>query len=215
MRPDIPSSLAGIIPGEVSPAAFATAAGLDEEGAGRVMEWWCEAGIGTQVGDSYTYETGERLEAGVVLLEAGFDVGAVAAHLHWRDFEGLAARILESEGYEVVRNHIMTGPRMEIDVVGTRLDTAILVDCKHWRRNAAPHSMAMRQEARARRWSEVNGMLSVPVIVTLLEGSPSAGPVPTVPISQFRSFAVEIFGNLDGLAVTPERWTERGPSTRS
>ena len=215
MRPDIPSSLAGITPGETSPAMFAAAAGLDEGGAARVMEWWCEAGIGTRLDGSYAYEPGERLEAGVRLLEAGFDVGAVAPHLHWRDFEGLAARILESEGYEVLRNHIMTGPRMEIDVVGTRLDTAILVDCKHWRRNAAPRSMAVRQEARARRWSDMHGMISVPVIVTLLEGSPSAGPVPTVPISRFRSFAVEIFGNLDGLAVTPERWTERGPSTRS
>lgn len=215
MHPAVPSSLAGIIPGETSPAAFAAASGLDEESAARIMEWWCGMGIGARSGSSYTYESGERLEAGVRLLETGFDVGVVAPHMHWRDFEGLAARILESEGYEVVRNHIMTGPRMEIDVVGTRLDTAILVDCKHWRRSTAPRSMAVRQEARARRWSDMHDMASIPVIVTLLEGSPSAGPVPVVPISRFRSFAAEIFGNMDGLAVTPRRWTEREPSTRS
>lgn len=215
MHPDIPSSLAGITPGETSPAGFAAAAGLSAKNAARIMKWWYETGIGARVGSSYAYKSGERLEAGVLLLEAGFDVGAVAPHLHWRDFEGLAARILESEGYEVVRNHIMTKPRMEIDVVGTRLDTAILVDCKHWRRSTAPRSMAVRQEARARRWSTIHDTVSVPVIVTLLEGAPSAGPVPVVPISRFRSFAAEIFGNLDGLAITPEPWTEREPNTRS
>lgn len=215
MHPAVPSSLAGITPGVTSPAAFAAAAGLDEKGAAHIMERWLGMGIGSRSGGSYAYEPGERLEAGVRLLEAGFDVGVVAPHLHWRDFEGLAARILESEGYAVVRNHIMTGPRMEIDVVGTRLDAAILVDCKHWRRSAAPRSAGARQEARARRWSDMHDMASIPVIVTLLEGAPSAGPVPVVPISRFRSFAAEIFGNMDGLAVTPRRWTERAPNTRS
>ena len=215
MHPDIPPSLAGIVPGEATPEGFAAAAGMDAERAARAMEWWLGMGIGSRPDGTYLYEPGERLEAGIKLLEAGLDVGTVAPHLHWRDFEGLAGRILESEGYEVAFNHIMTGPRMEIDVVGIRLDVAILADCKHWRRSTSVSGAAARQEARARRWSRLHGMASVPVVVTLLEGPPSAGRVPVVPVRRLRSFAAEIFGNVEELAVTPEGWRGRGPNNRS
>ena len=204
MHPDIPPSLAGIVPGEATPESFAAAAGLDAARAARTMEWWLGMGIGSRPDCTYLYAPGERLEAGIKLLEAGLDVGAVAPHLHWRDFEGLAGRILESEGYEVAFNHIMTGPRMEIDVVGIRLGVAILADCKHWKRSTSVSGAAARQEARARRWSSLHGMASVPVVVTLLEGSPPAGRVPVVPIDRLRSFAADIFGNVAELAVTPE-----------
>jgi hypothetical protein len=46
----------------------------------------------------------------------------------------LTAEILSSKNFGVIKNLIMTKPRMEIDVVGIRLGVAILIDCKHWKR---------------------------------------------------------------------------------
>ncbi len=204
MERHIPASLSGLAAGETTVRAFARTTGLNERQAAHAMEWWRDAGIGSINGDIHTYAPGERLEAAVSLLEAGVNLDEVAPRLHWRDFEGLAGRILEGEGYAVTRNHIMTKPRMEIDVVGARMDVAILADCKHWRRSSGLAKAATRQLVRARRWSNENRTVSIPVIVTLLEGAQPAGMVPAVPVSRFRSFAAEIFGNLEGLAVTPE-----------
>ena len=204
MERHIPASLSGLAAGETTVRAFADTTGLNERQAAHAMEWWHDMGIGSANGDVHTYAPGERLEAAVSLLEAGVNLDEVAPRLHWRDFEGLAARILEGEGYAVTRNHIMTKPRMEIDVVGARMDVAILADCKHWRRSSGLAKAAARQLVRARRWSNENRTVSIPVIVTLLEGAQPAGMVPAVPVSRFRSFAAEIFGNLEGLAVTPE-----------
>lgn len=206
MRSEISASLAGIIPGKTTVYTFAAATGLDAKRASHAMRWWLDHGIGSKVDGVYVYELGERLEAGIKLLESGSDIETVASHLHWRDFEGLAGRILESEGYDVELNHIMTNPRMEIDVVGTRLDVAILVDCKHWRRSSMSAGVATKQEARARRWSHLHDMSSVPVIVTLLEVDQPAYRMPVVHISKFRSFATDVFGNMDGLYVIPEEW---------
>ena len=46
----------------------------------------------------------------------------------------LVAEILESKHFQVIRNFRMKKPTMEIDVVGIRLGTALLIDCKHWKR---------------------------------------------------------------------------------
>ena len=55
---------------------------------------------------------------------------------HWigGDFEGLTAEILTEKNFAVIKNMMLTKPRMEIDVVGIRLGIAILIDCKHWKR---------------------------------------------------------------------------------
>ena len=44
--------------------------------------------------------------------------------LDWKDFEGLTAEILNSKDFAVIKNMILTKPRMEIDVVGIRLGVA-------------------------------------------------------------------------------------------
>jgi Holliday junction resolvase len=119
----------------------------------------------------------------------------------WKDFEGLVAEILESKNFEVVRNFRMKKPTMEIDVVGIRLGTAVLIDCKHWKRmsNSALEKIVLRQTDRVKHYVAItNEVVAAPVIVTLYqEETRFINRVPIVPIMQFSSFIDEFYGNLE------------------
>lgn len=201
----MPDSIAGISLGLVSVDEFAKRMGADHELASNIMAWWCDMGIGARINDAYRYEPGQRLEAGIILLQQGYLVSDVAPRLDWRDFEGLVARILESEGYAVRHNCIMTKPRMQIDVIGERMDMAMIVDCKHWRRGTPGCQVLIRQRRRAQRWSDMHGVDAIPVVVTLYEHTlvRSAEGVLVVPIMRFRSFVNDIFGNHDNWVLKP------------
>lgn len=193
--------LSGIVPGVVDVGEFAARSHMGEAAAADVMGRLCRMGIGEQADGAYRYAAGQRLEAAIMLLDDGCPVEDVAPALHWRDFEGLAAGILESDGFEVRRNYRASKPRMEIDVVGTRMGIAMLVDCKHWQRRSALAAAAGRQAARAERWAVMHKMPAVPVIVTLHEWRASTDGIPVVPVSKFRSFVAEFFGMLESVRV--------------
>ena len=119
----------------------------------------------------------------------------------WKDFEGLIAEILESKNFEVTRNFRMKKPTMEIDVVGIHLGTAVLIDCKHWKRmtNSALENIVLKQIDRVKHYVSItDGIMAAPVIVTLYqEGVKLVNKVPIVPIIQFSSFIDEFYGNLE------------------
>ena len=90
----------------------------------------------------------------------------------WKDFEGLVAEILESKNFEVVRNFRMKKPTMEIDVVGIHLGTAVLIDCKHWKRmtNSALEKIVLSQIDRVKHYvASMDEVVAAPVIVTLYQ----------------------------------------------
>ena len=134
------------------------------------------------------------IKSGVPIEEASRDVD-------WKDFEGLVAEVLESKNFEVVRNFRMKKPTMEIDVVGIHLDTAILIDCKHWKRmsNSALEKIVLKQIERVKHYvATTNEYMAAPVIVTLYqEATKFINRVPIVPIIQFSSFIDEFYGNLE------------------
>ena len=119
----------------------------------------------------------------------------------WKDFEGLVAEILESKNFEVTRNFRMKKPTMEIDVVGIHLGTAVLIDCKHWKRmtNSALENIVLKQIDRVKHYvTKTDEVMAAPVIVTLYqEGVKLVTKVPIVPIMQFSSFIDEFYGNLE------------------
>jgi len=119
----------------------------------------------------------------------------------WKDFEGLVAEILESKNFEVVRNFRMKKPTMEIDVVGIHLSTAVLIDCKHWKRmtNSALEKIVLSQIDRVKHYvASTDEIVAAPVIVTLYqEEIRFVNRVPIVPIMQFSSFIDEFYGNLE------------------
>ena len=121
----------------------------------------------------------------------------------WKDFEGLVPEVLESKNFEVVRNFRMKKPTMEIDIVGIHLDTAVLIDCKHWKRmsNSALENIVLKQIERVKHYvGTTNENMAVPVIVTLYQETIKfVNRVPIVPIIQFSSFIDEFYGNLENI----------------
>ncbi|PIN82999.1 MAG: hypothetical protein COV65_04670, partial [Nitrosopumilales archaeon CG11_big_fil_rev_8_21_14_0_20_33_24] len=121
--------------------------------------------------------------------------------LDWKDFEGLVAEILFSKNFAIIKNLILTKPRMEIDVIGIRLGVAMLIDCKHWKRySSSTLSVAVKKQiARTKHYIlKTPGAIAVPVIVTLYQDKIDfIDRVPIVPIFQFSSFVDDFYGNLD------------------
>jgi len=197
------SALPAIIPDGVSLDDFSAVTGLDAGACSVILDDLVANGVGLRAGGRYVFERSDRLSAALMLIEKGAPIDDVAVHLDWRSFEGLAAKILESKGFATMRNMILTGPRMEIDVVGVNLGVAVLVDCKHWRRYGASalRDVVKRQVERTRRYvAKTRGALAVPAIVTLYRDKVDfIDRVPIVPILQFSSFVDELYGNLDDL----------------
>ena len=138
-------------------------------------------------------------------IKSGMPIEEASCDVDWKDFEGLVAEVLESKNFEVVRNFRMKKPTMEIDVVGIRLDTALLIDCKHWKRmsNSALEGIVQKQVERVKHYVSITDeIMAVPVIVTLYQESVKLiNKVPIVPIMQFSSFIDEFYGNLDNIRI--------------
>ena len=74
---------------------------------------------------------------------------------------------------------------MEIDVVGTKMDIALLIDCKHWKTmsKSALNEIVKKQVERVKRYVSDENMSALPVIVTLhQEEIQFIENVPIVPI---------------------------------
>ena len=146
-----------------------------------------------------------KLKTALSDIKSGVPIEEASRDVDWKDFEGLVAEILESKNFEVVRNFRMKKPTMEIDVVGIRLDTAVLIDCKHWKRmsNSALEGIVQKQVERVKHYVSITDeIMAVPVIVTLYQESVKLiNKVPIVPIMQFSSFIDEFYGNLDNIRI--------------
>lgn len=198
------------MPGTISVLDFAAAARIDGASARTVLERLAASGIGARAGGGeYEFADGDRLRAAVLAIrEDGAGIDEVSELVGWRDFEGLAAEVLESRGFETERNLRVSegGRRAEIDVAGTRGGIALLVDCKHWRRSSASAlaEAARRQAGRARLYvaAGAGAPRALPVIVTLREdGIEFAGRVPIVPALKLGSFADEFYGDAERLEI--------------
>ena len=193
--------LRGIIPGGVSVEDFSAVTELNSIDSKTILDEFIKNDIGSKQDDSYYFEVSDKLKIAVALLEKGFPIDEISITLDWRDFEGLTAEILLSKNFAVIKNLILTKPRMEIDVIGIRLGIAILIDCKHWKRYSTSSltSAVKKQIERTKKYVEkTQGAIAVPVIVTLYQDKVNfIENVPIVPIFQFSSFIDEFYGNID------------------
>ena len=144
-----------------------------------------------------------KLKTAISAIKSGVPIEEASRSVDWKDFEGLVAEILESKNFEVTRNFRMKKPTMEIDVVGIHLGTAVLIDCKHWKRmsNSALEKIVLKQIDRVKHYvATTNETVAAPVIVTLYqEVTKFVNKVPIVPIIQFSSFIDEFYGNLEDI----------------
>ena len=200
-NPKMIVGLKGIIPGGVSPKDFSAVTKMSEDESKSILDEFIKNAIGTKQDDFYYFEQGDKLKIAISLLEKGFPIDEISIALDWKDFEGLTAEILSSKNFAIMKNMILTKPRMEIDVVGIRLGVAILIDCKHWKRYSMSSlsSVVKKQIERTRQYvAKTEGAIAVPVIVTLYQDKVDfIENVPIVPIFQFSSFVDEFYGNID------------------
>ena len=199
----ITKGLPGIISGGISVADFDAVTKLGLINSEEVLEFIIENNIGIKENDQYFFESGDKLQLVLLLIKNGFPVDELSIVLNWRDFEGLTAEILSQNDFAVIKNMMLTKPRMEIDVVGIKLGIAILIDCKHWKQYS-PSSLktaVQKQIERTKKYVvKTQGSVAVPVIVTLYKDKIDfIDGVPIVPIFQFDSFIHEFYGNLDSM----------------
>ena len=201
VNPGMVIGLRGIIPGGVSVEDFSAVTELNSIDSKIILDEFIKNDIGSKQDNSYYFEVSDKLKIAVALLEKGFPIDEISITLDWRDFEGLTAEILLSKNFAVIKNLILTKPRMEIDVIGIRLGIAILIDCKHWKRYSTSSltSAVKKQIERTKKYVEkTQGAIAVPVIVTLYQDKVNfIENVPIVPIFQFSSFIDEFYGNID------------------
>jgi len=195
------SGLNGIIPGGISVEDFTAITKTNSIDSQKILDWYIKTGIGTKQENKYYFEDGDKLKAAIELIKNGGPLDEISIMINWKDFEGLVAEILYSKNFAIIKNLILTKPRMEIDVIGIRLGVAMLIDCKHWKRYSSStlSSAAKKQIARTKHYIlKTPGAIAVPVIVTLYHDKIDfIDKVPIVPIFQFSSFVDEFYGNLD------------------
>lgn len=193
--------LRGIIPEGVSVKDFSAVTKASETNSKKILDEFVKRGIGIKKGDKYFFEIGDKLKAAIMLIQNGFSIDEISIVLDWRNFEGLVAEILSEKNFAVIKNLILTKPRMEIDVIGIHLGVAMLIDCKHWKKysSSALSDVVKKQIERTRHYvSKTQNAIAVPVIVTLYQDKLDfIDKVPIVPIFQFSSFVDEFYGNLE------------------
>ena len=196
--------ISGILEGGVSVTDFSIVTELDEISAKELLYTLVQNGIGTWNDDLVDFDIpNDRLQTALFAIKLGADVESVSEYLTWQDFESITGLILEKKDFDVTKNLILTKPRMEIDVVGTKMDIALLIDCKHWKTmsKSALDEIVKKQVERVKRYVTDENMSALPVIVTLhQEEVQFIENVPIVPIMKLSSFLDEFVGNLDSLA---------------
>ena len=201
INPKMIIGLRAIIPGGISVEDFSAVTKMTSSESKTVLDEFIKNDIGTKRDNFYYFEDGDKLKIAVALLQNGSPIDEISIELNWRDFEGLTAEILSEKNFAVLKNFMLTKPRMEIDVVGIRLGIAILIDCKHWKRysTSALSTAVKKQIERTKQYvAKTPGSVAVPVIVTLYQDKIDfIDNVPIVPIFQFASFIDEFYGNVD------------------
>ena len=195
--------IAGVIPGGISVIDFAIVAQTDQISAKEILNVLVGNNIGYFEGEIINFNQGDKLRVALFAIGQGAPIEEVSIYLNWRDFEGIVAEILESKGSSIIKNLVLTKPRMEIDVIGINHGIALLIDCKHWKRlgQSTLREIVEKQVARVRHYvAKTPGAKAVPAIVTLYQEEVSfIEKVPIIPILQFSSFVDEFYGNLDEL----------------
>ena len=196
--------ISGILEGGVSITDFSIVTELDEISAKELLYTLVQNGIGTWNDDLVDFDIpNDRLETALFAITLGATIEDVSEYLTWRDFESITGLILEEKDFDVTKNLIFTKPRMEIDVIGKKMDIALLIDCKHWKTmsKSALDEIVKKQVERVKRYVADESISALPVIVTLhQEEIQFVDNVPIVPIMKLSSFLDEFVGNLDSLS---------------
>jgi len=192
--------------GSFSIDEFAIEAGLGKKIAVDLVRFLTSNEIGKMDSNQIEFGLSDKMQASILAMQMGADPEDVSQLLDWKDFEVLAANVLDASGYVTQHGFRLKRPRMEIDVVGIKDSMALLIDCKHWKRSSPStlEKFASMQVERAKVFLATDNSVryAVPIILTLhSESTMFTNNVPIVPITKFRSFLNEMSGYLDDIKV--------------
>jgi len=198
--------LRGISESSVTSDQFGIITGIASKSVtNEVLDFLLENGIGkySKEKNLISFSSSDRIRASILAVSLGADIQKVAYYLSWKDFEIFASEVLRNCGFHTMNNVRFVKPRAEIDVVATKLDFALSIDCKHWADNRS-HKLSApttKQLQRAKRLLEYSPQFKaiVPVLLTIYPADPyhAINLVPIVDINRFKVFIEEIEMNLD------------------
>jgi hypothetical protein len=150
--------------------------------------------IGTASKDNVIiFSETDRMKTALLALRLGCDIVQIGRVLNWKDFEVFASNVMKELGYRIETNITFTKPRFQIDVIGIFSNSALVIDCKHWK--DSNYSMisraALNQIRRTKLLTEkrVDISCALPVVLTLHNCTNSVVEgIPVVSISNLLSF---------------------------
>lgn len=172
--------------------------------ANEILKFLLDRGIGKRLSKALvSFASTDRLKASILAVSLGADVIKISQYLSWKDFERFASEILLNCGFRTLNNVRFTKPRAEIDIVATKSQLGLSIDCKHWansgRNGLFAHTRKQIQRTERLLSSPIEFRKAVPVLLTIY---PNLQPyysnlVPIVDINKFRGFVNDIEFNMD------------------
>jgi hypothetical protein len=142
-----------------------------------------------------------KLAIALIAVYNGVDLAAICSKINWHDFELFSSEIMRCHGYAVYTNFRLNKPRREIDIVGIKSQKALLIDCKHWKKNSLTglKHIAEKQKSRGMLFlkkSKMNIKYAFPIILTFLPSvTQFIDGVPIVSINTLNSFLLDFDNN--------------------
>jgi hypothetical protein len=172
--------------------------------ANEILKLLLVRGIGKRPSNALlSFSSTDRLKTSILAISLGADILKISQHLSWKDFERFASEILLNCGFRTMNNVRFTKPRAEIDIVATKSQLGLSIDCKHWANNGCrgliAHSRRQIQRTERLLNSPFEFRTVVPVLLTIYPNSQPCytNLVPIVDINKFRGFVNEIESNME------------------
>ncbi|MHC1589455.1 MAG: nuclease-related domain-containing protein [Candidatus Hecatellaceae archaeon] len=192
---------------------LAEASLLTSREASLTLKSFAGEGLSSKVRGGFKVSPLQRVQLALKAVRLGVSPDEACKNLSWSEFEKAVKQALELNGYKAV-SHLkikVEGRFSEIDVFAVKGETALLVDCKHWKKPLRSSEALKIVEAQNRRVEALGRRNNVsilrvkmgrkinrkfyviPVVVTLFETSQKIlDGTPIVPVSKLPSFLNEI-----------------------
>jgi hypothetical protein len=138
-----------------------------------------------------------KITIALIAIRNGIDVISICNKINWHDFELFSSEIMKCHGYNVYTNFRLKNPKREIDIVGIKSRKALLIDCKHWKKNSlyGLEQIVEKQKKRSVLFiqkSQMNIEIAFPIILTFLPNNfRFIDDVPIIPIHELNSFLLD------------------------
>ncbi len=181
-----------------------------------------ELGILADSDGMWTLSKSERIDVALKAISVGVEPESVVSNMTWKDFEGLVAQILTENNFDCTESFRRRGNKleegMEIDVIGVKGNSILVIDAKMWGVRAgkttalieAVKKQVIRTERLAGQLERLSKKITslkprqytlTPVMVTwLVEDVELYEGVPVVPVFKLNSFLLELSNFQDLIA---------------